>query len=106
MGVDLIIKYKGKFVACPGRAYHYHTEGKVERDLDKVVSDINETTKFTIDRMIARVAYSPTNEEELDSITQNTREEIEGLAELLLEAGEKLLLAKLLEEDDITIEEA
>lgn len=106
MGADLVIKHKGESIACPGRAYHYHTEGKIEKDFDRILSEADEIAKPMIDKMIARAAYSPTNEEELDSITWSVREDIEDLIDLLLEAGEKLLLAKLLKEDNITVEEA
>jgi len=105
MGVDLIVKYKGKVIACPGRSYHYHTEGQIEKDYEKIMSQKEELIFPIKDRLISYAAYAPKNQKEVDSLTQSITEDIEYLTDELVDVGQRLLLANLLEEEDITVEE-
>jgi len=105
MGVDLIIKYKNKSIACPGRSYHYHTEGKIEENYERIMSQKEELLSPIKDRLVSYAAYIPKTQEEVDSLTQSITEDIEYLTDELVDVGQRLLLANLLEEEDITVEE-
>jgi len=102
MGVDLVIKYKDESIACPGRAYHYHTDGRVEKDYGKVHSQIEKVVASVKDKFIGYACYGA---KDAAVITHTITEELEYLTDELVEIGQKLLLASLLEEDDIRVVE-
>jgi len=105
MGIDLVVKYKNESIACPGRSYHYYTEGKIEENYEKIMSQKEEILSPIKDRLISYAAYAPKTQEEVDSLAQSIMEDMEYLTDELTEIGQRLLLANLLEEDDITVEE-
>jgi len=105
MGVDLVIKYKDEPIAYPGRAYHYHTNGRVEKDYGKVHSQIEKVVASVKDKFIGYACYGAKEVAEVEVITHAITEELEYLTDELVEIGQKLLLASLLEEEDITVVE-
>ena len=105
MGVDLILKHKDKSIACLGRAYHYEIDGEVVKDREKITVTIDQAIQDFKDEMLTYLGYSPENQNELLTMREDILESLDGLTDTLIDAGQKLCLADILEDGKITAEE-
>ena len=104
MGIDLILKYKGKQVADLGRAYHYEVDGEILTDAREITENMEALILHIQDEIIAATAYAPESPDELNIMTMNIRELLSDLQEILLDTGQKLRLADILEDGELTVD--